>query len=277
LQYSASRIAEVATVESQRQSGTGFARDLDLLEVIALATARQQGGVRLTDIARATRREKSQVSRALSRLESAGLVARDRRTREFGLGWRLYQLAALTAEAHLIACARPVMHQVVAHLGETTHLCVLRGTSCVTVHSELPAHGFRGLSWLGVEAPAHTLTAGRVLLAEWSPAEIEAAYPEEELPDVRAIGRIRTRRQLTAECEQIREHGYAMVDEEFEEGLVGASAAIRDFRGIAIASLNVAAPKGRLGTRLAPLGLYLAGVCEELSHSLGHRRVALPE
>ena len=206
----------------------------------------------------------------MARLEAAGLVVRDRRTREFTLGWRLYQLAALTAEAHLITMARPAMNQVVTHLGETTHLCVLRGTSCVTVHSEVPAHGFRGLSWLGIEAPAHTLTAGRVLLAEWSPAEIEAAYPIEELPDLRPTGRIRTRTQLRTECEHIRRQGYAMVDEEFEAGLVGASAAIYDFRGIAIASLNVAAPKGRLGNKLEPLGHYLVRISADLSHSLGY-------
>jgi DNA-binding IclR family transcriptional regulator len=252
-------------------TGTGFARDFDLLDAIATATARQHQGVRLTDLAMATGREKSQVSRALARLEAAGLVVRDRRTREYRIGWRLYQLASLTAEAHLVALARSAMHQVVAELGETTHLCVLRGTSCVTVHSELPPHGYRGLSWLGVETPAHTLTAGRVLLAEWSEAEIVAAYPDDELPDVSPLGRVRTRRQLLDECAHIRSQGFAMVDEEFEEGLVGASAAIYDFRQIAVASLNVAAPKGRLGDRLQPLGQYLAGVCAELSRGLGHR------
>jgi DNA-binding IclR family transcriptional regulator len=140
----------------------------------------------------------------------------------------------------------------------------------VTVHSEVPAHGFRGLSWLGVEAPAHTLTAGRVLLAQWSPTEIEIAYPQEELPDLRPTGRIRTRRQLLAECEHIRAQGYAMVDEEFEVGLVGASTAIYDFRGVAIASLNVAAPKGRLGNKLEPLGQYLVRISNDLSHNLGY-------
>jgi DNA-binding IclR family transcriptional regulator len=256
---------------SDRAIQTGFSRDFDLLEAIAMATARSHAGIRLTDLARATDRDKSQVSRALARLETTGLVSRDRATREFRLGWRLYQLAALTAEAHLVASARAAMTQVVTYLGETTHLCVLRGASCVTVHSELPPHGFRGLSWLGVEAPAHTLTAGRVLLAEWTRTEIETAYPEEQLPDVRSIGRIRTRRQLLDECDHIRRQGYAMVDEEFEEGLVGASVAIRDFRGIAVASLNVAAPKSRLGDRLPQLGAYLSGISTELSRTLGYR------
>lgn len=251
---------------------TGFARDLDLLEAIAAVTAREHRGVRLTELANATGREKSQVSRAMARLEVAGLVARDNTTREFLLGWRLFQLAALTAEAHLMGLVRPAMNQMVSRLGETVHLCVLRGTSCVTVHSEVPAHGFRGLGWVGVEAPAHTLTAGRVLLASWSAAEIEAAYPGEELPGLLPASLIRSRSDLLAECQRIRARGYAVVDEEFEAGLVGASAAIYDFRGIAIASLNVAAPKGRLGTKLDALGQYLVRVSQDVSHGLGAQR-----
>lgn len=248
---------------------TGFSRDLDLLEAMAVVAAREHRGVRLTELARLTGREKSQVSRAVARLEQAGLVSRDDASRELSLGWRLFHLAALTAEAHLISLVRPTMNTIVVTLGETVHLCVLRGTSCVTVHSEVPPHGFRGLAWLGVEAPAHTLTAGRVLLATWSTDEILAAYPDEDLPDVPERSRIRTRTELLQECERIRARRYAVVDEEFEAGLVGASAAIYDFRGIAIASLNVAAPKGRLGSRLDALGEHLVRQANGLSRELG--------
>ena len=253
-------------------ASTGFARDLDLIEAIATITARDHRGVRLTELAAATGREKSQVSRALARMERAGLVARDDRTREFRLGWRLFHFAALTAEAHLIGLIRPTMRKIVGHLEETVHLCVLRGTSCVTLHSEVPRHGFRGLGWVGVEAPAHTLTAGRVLLADFGDEELCAFYPDEDLPDLPPTAKIRTRDQLLAECAHIRAHRYAVVDEEFEAGLVGASAAVYDFRGIAVASLNVAAPKARLGTRLDALGEHLARLAAGLSRTLGGGR-----
>ena len=164
------------------------------------------------------------------------------------------------------------MRELVASLGETVHLCVLRGTACVTVHSEIPRHGFRGLAWVGVEAPAHTLTAGRVLLSELREESLLAMYPEsEELPELPPTGQVRTRSELLAECARIRARGYATVDEEFEPGLVGASAAVYDFRGIAVAALNVAAPKGRLVGKLDALGQRLAGVSRRLSGDLGWR------
>lgn len=251
---------------------TGFARDLDILEAVSQAVATTRYGLRLTEIAERTGREKSQVSRALSRMEQAGLVARDSDERRFVPGWRLFHLAARTAEARLLTQAQPVMRDLVVALGETVHLCVLRGTSCVTLHSEVPNHGFRGLSWIGVEAPAHVLTAGRVLLAECGDAELRERYPYEELPDVPPSGQVRTRAVLLEECETIRRRGYAVVDEEFEPGLVGASAAVHDFRGIAVASLNVAAPKARLGSKLDALGQRLHRAAAELSTALGDMR-----
>lgn len=264
---------QIATLVNMPRTGasgeTGFARDLDILESISLAVARTGSGLRLTDLAEETGREKSQVSRALVRMEKAGLVARGEDDRRFIPGWRLFHLAALTAESRLIRQAQPVMRDLVAALGETAHLCVLRGTACITLHSELPNHGFRGLSWIGVEAPAHTLTAGRVLLAECSDAELRRRYSEEELPDVPPTGQVRTRTQLLDECARIRLRGYAVVDEEFELGLVGASAVVLDFRGIAVAALNVAAPKARMGGKLDALGQRMRRAATELSADLG--------
>ena len=248
---------------------TGFARDLDILEALSQAVATTRHGLRLTDIAERTGREKSQVSRALGRMEQAGLVSRDEDERRFVPGWRLFHLAARTAEARLLTQAQPLMRDLVVSLGETVHLCVLRGTSCVTLHSEVPGHGFRGLSWIGVEAPAHVLTAGRVLLAECTDVELHRRYPHDELPDVPPTGQVRTRAVLLDECTKIRRRGYAVVDEEFEPGLVGASAAVHDFRGIAVASLNVAAPKARLGGKLDALGQRLHRAAAELSAALG--------
>jgi len=256
---------------SSQGGDTGFARDLDILEAISTAIARTHAGVRLTDIAEATGREKSQVSRALSRLETAGLVQRDDTTRQFVLGWKLFHFAGMTAEARLIMQARPAMQELVTSLGETVHLCVLRGTDCVTVHSEVPNHGFRGLAWVGIAAPAHTLTAGRVLLAEIGDAQLRRRYAAEDLPDVPPTGHINTRTELLAECARIRSRGYAVADEEFESGLVGASAALHDFRGIAVASINVAAPKARLEGKLDALGRHLVQVCHKVSTDLGAR------
>jgi DNA-binding IclR family transcriptional regulator len=66
-----------------------------------------------------------------------------------------------------------------------------------------------------------------------------------------------------------RAQGYALVDEEFEFGLVGAAAPVRDFRGQIVAALNVSAPKFRLGERLETAGKKVKRAADELSVLLG--------
>ncbi|WP_410608186.1 IclR family transcriptional regulator C-terminal domain-containing protein [Amycolatopsis sp. lyj-109] len=55
-----------------------------------------------------------------------------------------------------------------------------------------------------------------------------------------------------AKIQESRRDGYARVREEFEEGLVGVSAPIRDFRGRVVAALNVSAPAAHLGWEARP-------------------------
>ncbi len=248
--------------------GSGLARDIELLDALADA-AHERRGLRLSALARATGREKSQVSRAITRLLEVGLVTKDPLTQELALGWRLYELAARTAEARLVAVARPVMQQVVIRVAETVHLCVLRGTAVLTLHSELPQHGFRGLAWVGMEVLAPATSAGRVLVSDWSPDRLAEAFPDDDLRSLPDTVRVRSVETLVAETESIRRLGFGRVDEEFEPGLVGASAPIRDFRGTIVAALNVAAPKQRVGDRLDRIGHELVLAARSVTAAMG--------
>ena len=60
-----------------------------------------------------------------------------------------------------------------------------------------------------------------------------------------------------------------MVDGEFEAGLVGAAAPVRDFRGHIVAALNISGPKFRLGERLDQAGAAVRLAAQELSTQLG--------
>ena len=162
-------------------------------------------------------------------------------------------------------------------LHETVHLCVLRGDQVLTVRSVSPPHAFRGLGWEGLTVPALSTSAGRVLVADW-PAEALRALFEAQFapgaptrPGVGPRGRmaIRTEQDLHAELARVRRHGFAMVDEEFEEGVVGVSAPVYDFRRQVTAAINVSAPKGRLSQHLPKPGQRTLAIARELSAELG--------
>jgi DNA-binding IclR family transcriptional regulator len=229
-------------------SQTGLARDLEILDAVAAAAPT---GLRVTDLANVTNREKSQISRAVSRLIDAGLLVRERNSPLFNLGPRLFAIARYSFESQLVSAARPEMHILVQQLGETTHLTALQGLDVVTIHSESPSHGFRALSWLGISTPAYATSAGRVLLSGLSDSEITRAFPlAKKFENVAVKSKVKNGAELLTAVKKIRRDGFCKVIEEYESDLVGASVPIHDFAGDIIAALNVAAPKGRFESHL---------------------------
>jgi IclR family transcriptional regulator, KDG regulon repressor len=242
-----------------------FERMIDILTALGAPESADAGGLGVVRIAELVGREKSQVSRALRALDHAGLVERDEATREYRLGWRLFALAARVGDQRLFALAPPVLHGLVAALGETAHLSVRDGTSVVTLLSESSPSVVRAIEWTGRAVPAHCTSAGRALLLDHEADALRALLGDGDLPaagpaaprDVDALAkRIAAARKL----------GYAATEDEFENGHTGVAAPVRDFRGRIVAALNVSAPAFRLGgRRLDAAGREIRARADELS------------
>lgn len=248
---------------------SGLRRDIDLLEVLASPEAQARGGLGVSRVAELAGREKSQVSRALASLAEEGLADRDPDTQAYTIGWRFYALAARTREAELAHVAVPFLRRLVAQLYETVHLCALRGGNVLTLRSESSPHAFRSLGWEGVMVPALHTSAGRILVSDWQEPVLRAWFTEDQFAEMPATQRIRTIDDLLTEIKEIRARGYATADEEFEVGLVGVSAPVRDSSGRIVAAINMGAPKGRMGDRLDAAGRLTARCAAELSRALG--------
>jgi DNA-binding IclR family transcriptional regulator len=281
---------------TQRRNAAGLSRDLEVLEVLGTPEALRGRGLGVNRVAELTARDKGQISRTLSTLADAGFVDRDRASGKYRLGFQLYSLASRTAEARFVEEAGRFLRKVVNLTHETTHLCVLRGGNVLTLKSELSNHAFRGVGWEGVSVAALSTSSGRALLSDWNDAEIEEWYQEHALdtriirptigartqdPDAigdpeenRRQGKIKNVEDLKKELNLIRKVGYAKVDEEFEWGLVGASAAIRDHTDRIIGVINVSAPKTRIGSHLDQVGEIIAKVGLEFSLHLGATKVS---
>ena len=281
---------------TQRRNAAGLSRDLEVLEVLGTPEALRGHGLGVNRVAELTARDKGQISRTLSTLADAGFVDRDRASGKYRLGFQLYSLASRTAEARFVEEAGRFLRKVVNLTHETTHLCVLRGGNVLTLKSELSNHAFRGVGWEGVSVAALSTSSGRALLSDWNDAEIEEWYLEHALdnriirptigartqdPDAigdpeenRRQGKIKNVEDLKKELNLIRKVGYAKVDEEFEWGLVGASAAIRDHSDRIIGVINVSAPKTRIGSHLDQVGEIIAKVGLEFSLHLGATKVS---
>ncbi len=250
-------------------NGYGLGRDVALLEALASDEAVRTDGLGVTAVARLTGREKSQVSRALRALADAGLVERDEDTLVYRLGWRLFSLAARGTDSRLTAVAEPVLHRLAAATEETVHLCVLRDDALLTART-VSGHSFRTTGWEGRRAPLPCTSAGRVLLSDATPDELFVRFGavEDLVPDY-PRSRVRTVPQLWRAIREAAEHGWAESHEEFEPGVAGVSAPVRDFRGRVVAALNVSGPVTRLDGRFDEVGRATAAAAAAVSAELG--------
>ncbi|MDQ3671650.1 MAG: IclR family transcriptional regulator [Actinomycetota bacterium] len=245
------------------QAATSLNRGLAIL--FALGEGDELG---VTRIAELVDREKSQVSRTLKVLAEHGLVERDPETLAYRVGWSVFALAAVAGEQRLVAAAPPVLRGLVRSFEEGAHLSVLQGTGVLTVSSEAPPHAVQAVNWIGRVVPAGCTSAGYALLLDHDREDLGLLLPD-----------TRFRREhphapqsVDALWERVtdsRVRGWAIADEDFEEGLVAVAAPVRDFRGGAVAAINVSGPKFRFASRLEEAGEQVRASAEELSRVLG--------
>lgn len=275
---------------SSRRNAAGLQRDLRLLELLGSSESSAAGGLGVSRVAVLADRDKAVVSRTLATLADAGLVERDPHTQLYRLGHQLYALAARTREVHLVTQSLPILRRVMRATQETTHLCVLRAGTVLTLVSETSQYAYRGVGWEGVSAPAWNTSAGRVLVSDRTDQDLRDWYtvhgpnsssmgplpagspmfdddtPSDPVPGVRLPTDVES---FLDKIARIRTRGYATVDEEFEAGVVGVSAPVFDFRGTIIAAINLSAPKHRLGKHLDAAGRSVSSFARQLSLELG--------
>ncbi|MGO2748887.1 MAG: IclR family transcriptional regulator [Pseudoclavibacter sp.] len=277
--------------KSGETNSSGLTRDVGLLELLASDRARRAGGLGVTELAQLTGRSKSIVSRALSTLEAAGLVRRDPETRAFTVGPRLFAIASRSSEAQLVQLGRPVLRALVRATAETAHLSILHGGNVLTLASEVSPKEVRSAAWEGVTTAAWRTPSGRVLVSDWDEASLVDWYEihgrDAAVVNAELVGRepnlfqlyeeppqsgtfVTDRRTLFAELNRVRAQGFAVVDGELEDGVIGASAPVYDHTGRIKAALNVSGPRERLASRVTHLGAVLKQAAASLSSSLGY-------
>jgi DNA-binding IclR family transcriptional regulator len=104
--------------------------------------------------------------------------------------------------------------------------------------------------YLGGTYPLHASATGKLILAEHSDAEVEAELPknlESFTPHT-----VTSRDALIEELHQVREQGYAVLNDELEEGLFAAGCPVRDPAGVLIGVLTINGPTQRLKSDRLP-------------------------
>jgi IclR family pca regulon transcriptional regulator len=165
--------------------------------------------------------------------------------RRFALSPRVLELGyAYLSGLGLPDIAEPHLERLAAEVRESSSVSVLDGDDIVYVARVPTSRIMRVAINVGTRFPAHATSMGRVQLAALSETELDAYL-------ARADRRRLTQHTLTdadalrRELGRVRAQGWALVDQELEEGLRSVAAPIRDRSGRVVAAVNVSAHASR--------------------------------
>lgn len=225
-----------------RRSVQSVDRALDLLE--ALATA--DGEVSITALASRTGLHVSTVHRLLSTLLRRGYVRQNPETSRYYAGAKLATLAeGRSRYGEMRQVARPILRAITDATRETANLVVLDDATAVYIDTVPSPQVVRLFTAIGNRVPLHATGAGKCLLAALSPEKREAIV---ERLDLRAYTphTIVDRAALRHALEEARERGFAIDDEEYDEGVRCIAVPVGGMGGDAVAALSISAPASRL-------------------------------
>ena len=230
-----------------------FARGLEVIRSFSDQAPQQT----LSDVAARTGLTRAGARRILLTLQTLGYVQSDGRW--FRLTPRILDLGfAYLSSLPIWNLAEPVMEQLSAQVHESVSAAVLEGTDVVYVLRVSTRSLLRMSLGAGSRLPAYCASLGRVLLAGLGDAQAHAVLSQSALEP-------RTRHTLTdvaalmAQVRLTREQGWALVDQEMEEGVISIAAPIIGRNGQVLAAINVSGQANRTSaadmqaTMLGPL------------------------
>ena len=232
-----------ATARVDRGIGTDFVQSLERGLAVIRAFDAEHPELTLSEVARVAGLTRASARRFLRTLCELGYVRSNGRL--FALRPRVLELGyAYLSSLSLHEVAQPHLERLVSLLRESSSVSVLDADDVVYV-ARVPTRRIMTITIsVGTRFPAYATSMGRVLLAGQSDEWLDGYFATVELRRLTART-VTDASALRAELLQVREQGWAFVDEELEEGLRAIAAPINDLSGRVIAAVNVSSPVSR--------------------------------
>lgn len=243
---------------------------LDLLEQFHGET--DELGV--TELSKRLKLHKNNVFRLLATLESRGYIEQNKVTENYRLGLKTLELGqTFIRQMGLLRQSKPVLEALVAECNETTYVAILKEFHIIYLDAVETDLTVRVVPRVGSRLPAYCTAAGKVQIAHLSDEELEHYLPGKELKRYTA-NTITERDVLKKHLKEIVDQGYAIDNEELDDGVKCVSAPIRDYTRRIVGAVSISGPSmrfsdERMETQLIPLVIRAA---DEISAKLGFQK-----
>lgn len=232
-----------------------------------LLMLREHQQIRLSDASAQLGVAHSTAHRLLAMLAHHDFVRQEPGQRVYVAGPALLEIGlAAVRKMDLRHHARPVLEELAREFGETTHLIRLEGSEVRYLDAVESSKALRVAARTGTTLPANITASGKAILAALPPDAVDQLYQGGRLLVSGTQRSITTMDALRAELDLVRIRGFAVNDQESEDGVLSIAAAITDVRLPSVGALSVSAPVSRLSAaRIDEAGARLRGCAADLA------------
>ncbi len=251
----------------QQPSTRSLSRGLQIIDILA----ESRDGLPLTQIARKASLSKSSTHRLLQTLVQEDLVTQDGDSSHYRLSLKLLWLAIRLIDGlSLDQMVRPLLEDLAHATRETVHMALLDGNMAVYVEKIDSPNSIRMYSRVGKRVPLHCTGLGKAILAYLPKERVHEIVAIEGLPR-RTANTITEPKPLFEHLATIRSRGYALDEEEHEEGIRCIAAPLFDRQNQVVGALSITALAFRVDRdRLVSWWPQLRDCAQKVTMALEH-------
>ena len=226
-------------------------RIFQVLEMLA-----EHGEMGLMEISTELGLHKSTVHRLLMSLIYMGYAKQDETTQKYMLSYKIVSMAGKILErTDILQIAKPYMERLSDISGEAVHLVQREGNNILYIYKiEAKVGTIRMVSHVGMVHPMYCSGVGKAIIIE--------KKTDKTITDIDEMMQV---------LEEVRKNGYALDDEENEEGVRCIAACLHGYSKEVKYAFSISGPVSRMTReRVEELAVDVKKVQEELSRELGY-------
>lgn len=225
--------------------------------------------LKITEISERMKLHKSTVHSLLKTLQEHSYIAQNPEDGKYRLGLKLAERGNFViSNIDIRKAAHKHLLDLAAKTGQTVHLGILDGREGVYIDKVEGEQAIIRYSRIGGRLPLHSTAIGKVLLAYQNPQHMERLlqlYPYQQ----HTASTITNEAMMCKELEQIRQQGYAVDNEENEQGVKCVAAPVFKGQDQVLAAISISTLVSRVTDQeLAVFTDLLQAASQELSEQM---------
>ena len=236
----------------------------------ALELLAENGDAGVMEVSTALGLNKSTAHRVLNSLIYMGYARQNEETGRYEPSLKVVDLAnQVMKHVDIVQVVRPYLRKLMELTDETVHFVERDGTDAVYIDKvESYRNGIQMVSRIGSRIPLYCSGVGKAIAAELDEHEVEEIWNRSRILPLTPYT-ITDFEAFRRELSEIRERGYALDNEENENGVRCIAVSLKDYTGRVKYEFSISAPVGRMDNeRIRQLAGYVLEIKDQVMEKL---------